>query len=310
MKVLITGICGFIGHNIASYLYSRGYEVLGIDNFERISPRAPRILKSLGIEMYKVDIRNREKLRDLMRDVDVVIHTAAYVDIEESFKKPLLYVDNNVVGTVSLLNICAKADVRRVIYLSSAAVYGEPTKLPINEDHVTKPLSPYGATKLVGEIFTEILSKSYGFEYVILRLFNVYGPGQEESPYAGVITKFISRMCRGEPPIIYGSGEQTRDFIHVTDVAKAIELSINTKYSNQIFNIATGKPTKIKDLARIISKLIGKEFSPLFKSRRPGDIEHSYADISKAIRLLGFYPKVQLIEGLKELIEIMCENRY
>ena len=308
MKIFITGICGFIGHNIALYLYSKGYEISGIDNFKNISSRAPKVLESLGIKIYRTDIRNYERIKYIIKDVDVVIHTAAYVDVQESFEKPLLYIDNNVMGTASLLSACTKSDVKRIIYLSSAAVYGEPIKLPISENHVTKPISPYGASKLAGEILIEAFSKAYGFEYIILRLFNVYGPGQEDTPYAGVITKFISRMCKNKPPIIYGDGEQTRDFIHVLDVARAIELSINTKHCNQVFNIGTGKPTSIKYLAFIISKLIGKEYRPIFKHRRQGDIRHSYADISKAITFLGFAPKIQLINGLRELIRDVCKE--
>ena len=272
MIVLITGICGFIGHNLALYLYRRGYRVIGIDNFRRSNPRAIELLRDIGVEVHNVDTRDYKNIKKLLRDVDVVVHAAAYIDVYESFENPILYADNNVVGTVSLAKACIDNSVDRIIYLSSAAVYGEPIKLPITEDHPCRPISPYGVSKYSSELFIKSLSKVYRLRYVILRLFNVYGPGQEYSSYSGVIVKFITRICRDKAPVIYGDGEQTRDFVYIDDVVRAIESSIKTKYVNEVFNIATSKPTKIKDLAYLIMKLCNKNLKPIYVRPRSHEI--------------------------------------
>lgn len=302
MRVLITGGAGFIGHNTAIYLKKHDYEVIAFDNFRRATDYAIKRLDTHGVPIVKGNILDAKALKETLKGVDVVVHAAAYISVEESIKKPALYFRNNVAGTANVAHACLHEDVKLLVYISSAAVYGNPVTLPISEDHPTTPISPYGLTKLVGEQITKFYG-GQGLKYIILRLFNVYGPGQSGA-YAGVINRFIMRLSEGKPPIIYGDGTQTRDFIHVYDVAKAIKLSIEGGVKNEVFNIATGKPTAIRDLAENIIRLAGLDLKPLFKRPRMGDIKHSYADISKAEKLLGFKPKISLIEGLGDLLNL------
>jgi len=300
MKVLITGGAGFIGHNIAIHLKEKGFEVQVLDSFERSTELAVKRLREASIPATKIEIRNINQVKNVLHDADAVVHAAAYIDVAESMEKPLLYLNNNILGTASIAKASLDSGVGLFIYLSSAAVYGDPVKLPIVEDHPTSPLSPYGLSKLMGEDVVRFFSK-YGLKHVILRLFNVYGLGQK-SAYAGVITKFLERAGEKLPPVVYGDGEQTRDFIHVDDVAKAVELTIKTSQVNGVFNIGSGNPVKIRDLAKLVMRLCQVEGEPVYTAQRPGDIKHSYTDITKARSLLGFEPRIGLEEGLKKLI--------
>lgn len=302
MRVLITGGAGFIGHNTAIYLKKNGYEVIAFDNFKRARDSALERLAMHGVPIVKGDILGARALKEALDSVDVVVHAAAYISVEESMKKPTLYFRNNVAGTANVAHVCLHGGVKLLVYISSASVYGNPTTLPVNEDHPTNPISPYGLTKLMGEQITKFYG-GQGLKYIILRLFNVYGPGQSGA-YAGVINRFIMRLSEGKPPIIYGDGMQTRDFIHVYDVAEAIKLSIEGGVKNEVFNIAAGRPTTIRELAENIIRLAGSDLKPLFKRTRVGDIRYSYADISKAERLLGFKPKISLEQGLRDLLNL------
>ncbi|MBS7634210.1 NAD-dependent epimerase/dehydratase family protein [Candidatus Bathyarchaeota archaeon] len=303
MKVLVSGGAGFIGHNTAIFLKHLGYEVLVFDNLERATALALKKLSNHGIPVLKGSILNVKAFDAAIKGVDVVVHAAAYINVEESVKKPALYFKNNILGTANVAKACLDRSVELLIYISSAAVYGEPKTLPISENYPADPISPYGLTKLMGERTVEFYSKK-GLKAVTLRLFNVYGPGQS-SAYAGVITRFIENISKGLPPIIYGDGEQTRDFIHVEDVAEAIRLAMEKNAANETFNIASGKPTKIKALANLAIELAGLKLKPIYAEPRVGDIKHSLADIAKAQRILGFKPKTSLEEGLKNLIQTM-----
>lgn len=306
MKVLITGGAGFIGHNVGIFLKNLGFDVAVFDNLKRSAEFSVKRLAERNIPLIKGDVLNARTLNEALRDVDVVIHAAAYINVEESFKKTTLYLKNNVSGTASVAKACLNKGVKLLIYLSSAAVYGEPIGTPISEAHPTNPISPYGLSKLTSEEVVRFYSK-YGLKHVILRLFNVYGPGQSKA-YAGVITRFIERAVEGLKPIIYGDGEQTRDFVHVKDVSEAIKQTMERDMVNETFNIGSGSPTKIKELANLVINLANLKCKPVYRQPRAGDIKHSYADISKAKRLLGFTPKVSLKEGLKELIEARLTN--
>ncbi len=297
LRVLVTGGAGFIGHNVALHLFSRGFEVVVYDSLERASGLGVRRLREAGIPLERVDVRS---VRDL-GGFDVAIHCAAYIDVAESMEKPGIYFDNNVVGTASIAKASADAGAL-MIYISSASVYGDPERIPIPEDHPLKPLSPYGLSKAFGEMVVQLFSKIYGLRYITLRLFNVYGPGQSGA-YAGVITKFIENAVRGEPPRIYGDGLQTRDFIHVADVARAIELAIERRTYNETLNIGSGNRVTILELAKLITRLAGIKGEPVLDKPRPGDIRHSCADISKAKKLLGFEPTIPLEKGIKDLLE-------
>jgi len=303
MHVVITGGAGFIGGHLAIYLKEHGYKVTCIDNLSRASKSTIKTLEKEKIPLIISDIRETNKLLEIFKDADAVIHTAALISVEESIKNPSLYLDNNTTGTASVTKACIDASVHRLIYLSSAAVYGDPIKLPIDEDHPTNPLSPYGLSKLFGEEIIKTLSRLYPFDYIILRLFNVYGPGQSEE-YAGVITKFINRVRNQLPPIIFGDGEQTRDFIHVNDVCHAVELAITTKNTNNVYNIGSGTATKIKELAKLIMNIANINSEPIYSTPKPGDIKHSYANINKARKLLNFTPRINLEKALKELMQI------
>ncbi|MGB9895902.1 MAG: SDR family NAD(P)-dependent oxidoreductase [Thermoproteota archaeon] len=296
MKILITGGAGFIGHNLSIYLADKGYEVEVLDSLERSSQRAVEILKSKNIKITRMDVRDK-KLKDELGSFDAVVHCAAYVDVEESTKRPLEYLNNNVLGTASVAEACVSSGVKRLVFISSAAVYGIPKKLPIREDHPLKPISPYGLSKLLGESIIEYYSSK--LKTIVLRLFNVYGPGQ--SSYAAVIKNFSERLLVNEPPIILGDGKQTRDFIHIKDVCRAIELSLNSDYTG-VFNIASGSQVSIEELAHLMISIAGVNVSPIYSSPRPGDIDKSWADITKAKEVLGFEPKVSLKEGLKDVL--------
>jgi len=257
MEILITGGAGFIGHNLAIYLKNNGFSVKVLDSFERSTDFAVRRLREADIPMVKASIVDTEEMRVFLKEADVVIHAAAYVDVAESMEKPLIYLENNTLGTASVAKASLEAGVDLLIYLSSAAVYGNPIKLPIDENHPTRPISPYGLSKLMGEEVVRFFS-TYGLKQVVLRLFNVYGPGQNAA-YAGVVTRFLERARSGLLPIVYGDGGQTRDFIYVDDVAEAVKLVLKTGCVDEIFNIGSGKPVKIRDLAASIMRLFGLE---------------------------------------------------
>lgn len=301
MKILITGGAGFIGHNLAIYLKNNGFDVEVLDTLERSTSFAAKRLNEANIPVTRISIMKTEEIRSIFKKADAVIHAAAYVDVAESMEKPLIYFENNVLGTASVAKASLDAGVGLLIYLSSAAVYGNPVELPIGENHPTRPISPYGLSKLMGEDVVRFFS-TYGLRHVILRLFNVYGPGQNAA-YAGVITKFLERVQKGLPPIIYGDGEQTRDFIHVDDVAEAVKLVLKTECTGEVLNIGSGNPTKIRDLASLVMRLHGVSGEPIYASERQGDIKHSFADISRARNLLGFKPRISLEHGLRRILE-------
>ncbi len=303
-RVIVTGALGFIGYHTCIYLASKGYDVVGIDNASRGKIERIKMLEQRNIAVEIADIRDYDHLDKVFYEYqpDAIVHAAALISVDESFEKPLLYEDVNSKGTITLILIANKYGLRKFVYISSAAVYGNPVKLPIDEDHPLNPLSPYGVSKLSGEFYTKTLFE--GKENAItLRLFNVYGPGQNPE-YAGVISRFLERLSRDEPPVIYGSGEQTRDFIHVEDVACAIEKALEKNLRGyMVFNIGTGKKITIRELAELMIRLYGSSLEPVYGPPRKGDIMHSYADISKVRQILGWEPKISLEEGLKRLIE-------
>ena len=299
MKIVITGGAGFIGHNAAIYLKGRGYDVVAIDNLKRSTKPAEERLRDHGVPLFKWDVLRTKGLINFFDGAGVVVHAAAYINVEESMRKPTLYFTNNVAGTVSVAEACLRRGAK-LIYLSSAAVYGDPKLLPISEDHPTDPISPYGLSKLMGEGVVKFYA-GRGLRYIILRPFNAYGLGQS-GPYAGVVSRFLEEVSKGRPPRVYGDGQQTRDFIHVEDLVEAIRLAIESQTTNETFNIASGRPTKIADLARIVIKIFGQKTTPKHTNPKPGEIRHSLADISKAQRILGFSPRISLEQGLLKII--------
>ena len=303
LRILVTGGAGFLGSHLVRALIKAGHSVRVLDN---LSTGSLENIRDLPLEFIRGDIRDYDTVEAAVKNVDVIFHLAALIDVTESIEKPLDYLEVNVKGTLNVAR--ASRGVSAVLFSSSCAVYGEPEFIPISEDHKLSPKSPYAASKASGEAYIISYSNLNGYRPVILRLFNVYGPKQTKS-YAGVISEFIRRALREEPPMIYGDGEQTRDFIHVEDVVDAMIRAMREERARGIYNIGSGKATKIKDLAYLILKLAGKtEIKPVYMPPRPGDIRNSEADITRARRDLNFEPRVELDRGIEMLMERLREK--
>jgi len=304
-KILVTGGAGFIGSHIVDRLLKEGFEVTVIDNLstgrrENIAHHQNR----KGFHFIKGDIRDTALINKVVEDVDAVFHEAALVSVPRSIEDPLLTNEINVFGTLNLLKACTDADVKRFVYASSTAIYGDTETLPLHEKLMPQPLSPYAVSKLAAENYVKIYHKVYGLNTICLRYFNVYGSRQTYSPYSGVITIFINNLLKNEPPIIYGDGKQTRDFIHVQDVVEANMLALTKKTAiGEVLNIATGNPTTINQLAEMLQQIMKTNLKPAYTNPRPGDIKHSYADITKAKKLLQYNPKISLKNGLTQLVK-------
>jgi UDP-glucose 4-epimerase len=300
LKILVTGGAGFIGGHVALYLADKGFHVTVLDNFERSSDYIINRLKEFNnIDIVREDLRYSDRIKDLLKNFDIIVHAAAYIDVEESMKDPWSYIHNNYYTTKNITDHLNKR--QKIIYLSSAAVYGEPEKIPVKEDDEKRPISPYGLSKLLGEKTIVYNSICRGYRYVIFRLFNVYGIGQNRS-YAGVITIFIDRVIKGLPPIIYGDGLNIRDFIHVEDVAEAVYMAVEREDFSGIYNLGSGTGVSIKDLAQMIIDISGrKDLKPIYTRPRPGDIRFSVADITRISEKLRFKPRKDLYEGLTDL---------
>jgi UDP-glucose 4-epimerase len=253
-----------------------------------------------NFELVKGDVRDRGVVRDAMDSVDAVMHLAALIDVERSVNDPLETHDVNVNGTLNLLCEAVRQDVRRFLFASSAAVYGEGDSSPLREDSPLRPLSPYAASKATAELYSGAFYRSYGLGTVILRYFNVYGSRQGHNPYAGVILKFLSNALSGKPLVVFGDGEQSRDFISVDDVVEATLLALESGDSaGDIFNICTGKPTTINQLAQIIKEANGRDLKTVHKGSRKGDVRKNYGDPNKAKKILGFKAEINLRKRLE-----------
>ncbi|CAD6516883.1 putative NAD dependent epimerase/dehydratase family protein [metagenome] len=294
MKFIVTGGAGFIGNNIVRQLLKQNHTPVVIDNLcrgeiERIS--------SLDVEFHKVDIRDFEQLRDILKNSDGVFHEAALTDVQESFTKQQEYIDVNVKGTENIFRI-AKEFGLKVVYASSSSVYGNPKKIPINENSERNPINPYGKTKLDDEFLAEKYAKD-NVSIIGLRYFNVYGEGQTGS-YAGVITKFLNRLKEKKSPIIFGAGTQIRDFIFVEDVALANIAAMNSNVKNGFFNIGTGKTTSIQQLAKIMIELSDLKLEPQYEKALDGDVQSSQADTSITESKLKWKYSMELKNGLSK----------
>jgi len=304
-RVLVTGGAGFIGSHLVNWLLKQGCEVTALDNLSTGKlENLKEFLDDSGFKFVKGDLRNRRDVEEAVRDADAVFHLAAITSVPYSVKHPNVTMKVNVEGTRKLLEACLRRRVERFIYISSCAVYGEPKYLPIDEKHPTRPISPYAESKLEAERICRDFQEAYGLKTTVLRPFNVYGPRMRSGQYGGVIARFIERLRLGRPPIIYGDGGQTRDFIHVEDAVRAMILALdNEKAAGRTFNVATGTPTSISRLAQLLIDLFGaKEIKPRHRKPRIGDVKYSYASIREAKAILGFKPKISLEDGLLTLL--------
>ena len=298
-KILITGGLGQVGSYLVDKLYNTA-EVTVLDNYSSTT----RESVPDGVTIVNDDILSK-RARELVTQNDVVIHTAAQISVSCSMDDPLFDLNNNVFGTLNLLEAARSSNVylNKFIYFSSAAVYGNPEYLPIDEAHPQNPLSPYGASKLSGEKYCTMYHKAFDVPTVCIRPFNIYSPRQDPSnPYSGVISKFIERVKNNQSPIIFGDGTQTRDFVSVHDIVDMVLLAIdNKKAEGEVFNVGTGVTTTITELAQNIIDIHGADLDIEFADSMPGDIKHSSSDISKA-RSIGYEPKIKLRDGLGEFL--------
>lgn len=294
-KILITGGAGFIGSHLAEALVSKGASVIVLDDLSTGKMHNIGNVKE-RCEIVIRDVRKRSVLENIGK-VDIIFHEAAGALIP-SFKNPNLDLQVNTGGTINVLEFARKWDAK-IIHASTGSVYGNPIKVPIAEDHPLNPISPYGISKLAAEMYCDFYFKEYGIHVVCLRYFNVYGPRQAISEEMGVIPIFVSRAVSGKPPVIFGDGNQTRDFTHVSDVVNANLLAAATKRAKgRIINVGTGTETSILDLAFLILRLCNRKLKPLFSDPKPGDIRRLAADISVAKEALGYEPKISLEEGI------------
>lgn len=303
-RVLVTGGAGFIGSHLVDGLLRDGWEVTVLDDFS--SGRLENLrggLDGRALRVVRGDIREASAVREALEEVGAVLHLAAVTSVPYSLEHPDETYSVNVEGTRNLLEACIRGTADRFIYVSTCAVYGEPEYLPIDEDHPKRPASPYAESKLEAERLCREFQESYGLRTAVLRLFNVYGSRMRADRYGGVISIFMRQLGEGRPLTIYGDGEQTRDFIHVSDAVRAMMLTLTRDdISGETFNIATGVPTSINRLAGMISELRGVEPRLLHLEARAGEPRHSYGDTRRARERLGFTPKVSLREGLQLLL--------
>lgn len=299
MKYLVTGGAGFIGSNLVEELLKRGHSVRVLDNFST-GRRENLKLFQHDIELFEGDIRSYHVVQQAVKGVEVVLHQAALPSVPRSIKDPITSNEVNVGGTLNVLEASREASVRRIIYASSSSVYGDNPELPKHEEMLPNPLSPYAVSKLAGEKYCRVFSQIYGLETVSLRYFNVFGPRQDpNSEYSAVIPKFIKAISNNQTPKIYGDGLQSRDFTFVSNVVEANILASMTKIDSAlVLNCACHHCVTLNDLCQQINELLSKNLKPEYLPERPGDIKHSFADISLAETKIGYKPKYEFRHGL------------
>jgi len=308
MTYLITGGGGFIGSHLAEAFLLRGEHVRILDNWStgrrQNLTNLQRFISSKQLEVWDGDVRDRGVLQRSLSGVRAVFHQAAVASVPRSVANPLESHEVNCTGTLNVLLGCREQGVKRVVYAGSCAAYGDTTELPIKEETLPAPLSPYAVSKLTGEYYCRMFSRIFGLETVILRYFNVFGPFQDPSGgYAAAIPRFITALLGGEQPCIYGDGRQSRDFVYVANVVEANLLACGADAAvGGVFNIGTGHETNLLDLLAILEDVAGRRVSPLFAPPRAGDIVRSYGDITRARAALDYRPRITLAEGLRETV--------
>ena len=300
MRALVTGGAGFIGSNVVRLLVERGDQVVVLDNLA--SGHRSNLDPFPAVQFVEGDIRDQRAVDDATEKAEVIYHLAASVGNARSIANPFEDSETNLIGTLRLLEAARKNGVHKIVVSSSAGIFGELKTIPIREDHPVEPESPYGVSKLAEEKMSLAYGKLYGFDVVCLRYFNVYGVNQRYDAYGNVIPIFVHRSLQGEPMILFGDGEQTRDFVNVRDVARANLAAADAPGTSGAFNLASGTSISIKHLAGLIRSEIGTSVRIEYGPPRKGDVRDSLADISAARAAFGYQPLVQLTEGLPEYI--------
>jgi nucleoside-diphosphate-sugar epimerase len=302
---LITGIAGFIGSSLAEALVARGERVRGVDNFltgkrENLTPFLDKI------DFREADLRDVDAMRAACEGVDIIFHEGALPSVPRSVKDPVPSHESNTNGTFNLLNAARAAGVKRVIYAASSSAYGNQPGMPRRETMVPMPIAPYAVQKLTGELYMKSYWQVYGLETVCLRYFNIFGPRQvPDSPYSGVMAKFILQMMRGEQPTIFGTGEQGRDFTYIDNAVSANLLAAAApaeKVAGRVFNVACGERHTLKETFAVLAELLDFRQPVLFGPERTGDVRDSQADISAAKEAFGYEPLVGFEEGLRRTV--------
>lgn len=299
MTILVTGGSGFLGTHLCTALQAAGHTVRNLDR-----KQSPNVETVLG------DVLDAATVASALKDVEVVFHLASSIEAGESVKKPYEYTQNNVLGSVVLLEEMRKTNVKTFIFSSSAAVYGEPTRVPIFEDDRTMPINPYGMTKLAMEGLASSYSYAFGFTCVALRYFNLYGPGENHDPETHAIPRFISQIHRGEEVTVWGSGEHQRDFVYVHDIVDAHIKALNLpKGKYHYFNVSGKNATRVSDVIGMIENLLGKKASIKHHEPRPGDPLLLFADSSKAKEQLLWEAQTSLDQGLRTTVEWFLSHK-
>jgi len=302
---LVTGAAGFIGSNLAEALLDRGYRVRGVDNFAtgRRSNLEPLSSRE-EFSFREADIRDADAMADAVAGVDSLFHQAAVASVPRSVEDPVTSTDANCTGTATVLDAARRADVDTAVVASSSSVYGASEELPKVETMPATPESPYALSKYFTEELALQFSDFYDIDTVALRYFNIFGPRQDpEGQYAAVIPKFVSRMLDGDRPVIFGDGEQSRDFTYVDNAVRANVLAAEGDVTGEAFNVGSGGRVTVNELVDALNDTLGTDLDPIHDDPRPGDVRHSHADVSKAAELLGYEPEIGFEAGLARTVE-------
>ncbi len=299
---LVTGGAGFIGSHLAEALQRRGEPVRVVDSF--VTGHRKNLSHLGPVEVIEGDLADFDVARRAVADVDYVLHQAAIPSVPRSVEDPITSHRANVNASLNVLVAAREAGVKRVVYAGSSAVYGSSQQLPKREDMTGDSLSPYALQKRVGEDYARLFTALYGLETVTIRYFNVFGPRQDpSSPYSGVISLFISKLLANDRPVIYGDGEQTRDFTYVANVVDGVLRACTADVSGRAINVATGDRVSINQLFKAVRDILGSSLEPVYEPARQGDVRHSQADISLAGERLGYKPLVEFEEGLRLTVD-------
>lgn len=300
---LVTGGAGFIGSHLAEELLRRGHTVRVVDSLITGKRQNLEVLK--GVEFLEGDLADQDVAERAVKGMEYVLHQAAIPSVPRSVKDPITSNRANIDASLNILVAGRDGGVKRLVYAGSSSAYGDTPTLPKREDMPTAPLSPYALQKLVAEQYGQMFTKLYGFETVTIRYFNVFGPRQDPgSPYSGVISLFATSLLEGRQPVIYGDGEQTRDFTYIANVVDGVLRAVEApQAAGEVINVATGGRISLNELLRTMQAIVGSSVKAIYKDGRAGDVRDSQADISKARRLLGYVPTVSLEEGLKHTLD-------